>query len=148
MAIEIKTLYECPHCSSSLLSDKRPEICPSCKYEFGTGTTARYRYPITLSEQHEALKNVLQFNSIIVDMPVEKANFIVNDALNIIKTLPAKNVRVSDIRSLVTMAIQIGEIAKKYQEYLEAGGTHVPSLFIQDKEDKGGNKTRPGGETP
>lgn len=148
MAIEIKTLYECPHCKSSLLSEKRPEVCPSCNYEFSAGTVQRYRYPHTLSEQHEAINNAMQFHTVIADMPIAKANFIVNDALNIIKTLPAKNVRVSDIRSLVTMAIQIGEIAKKYQEYLEVGGTHVPSLFIQDKEEKGGNKTRLGGETP
>jgi hypothetical protein len=57
---------------------------------------------------------------------------MMNDSLNIIETIPAKNVRASDIRYLVMMAIRIGEIASKYHEYLEVGGKHVPSLYIKD----------------
>jgi hypothetical protein len=71
----------------------------------------------------------------VVDLPVDIANNIMNDALHIVQTIPAKKVRVSDIRTLMRMAIQIGDIARKYEEFLLAGGTHTPDLFIKVGED-------------
>jgi hypothetical protein len=125
----IKTLYQCPRCSEGITATQRPKHCPNCKYDFGEGAS-NYNYPLTLSEQHMRLQKRDEYHDALIAMPITKANSVMNDALNIVQVLPAKNVPVSDIRSLVTMAIQIGEIAKKYHEYLIAGGKHVPDLYL------------------
>lgn len=127
----IKAIYECPHCHAPLTATKRPDKCPACGYDFGEAIN-EYKYPVTLHEQYERMQSRVAHHDAVIAMPVEKANHIMNDALNIIQTIPVKNVRASDIRSLIVMAIQIGQIATKYHEYLEAGGRHVPSLFFKE----------------
>lgn len=127
----IKQIYECPHCNAPLTASRRPEKCPACGYDFGEAIS-EYKYPLTLREQFERMQTKQTHHDAVIAMPIEKANFVLNDALNIIETLPAKNVRASDIRTLVMMSIKIGNIATKYHEYLEAGGRHVPSLFFKE----------------
>lgn len=127
----IKQVFECPHCQASLIGPNRPQTCPACKYDFGEAT-GDFKYPLTLSEQQERISNKIMHYEAILDMPVIKANFIMNDALNIIETIAAKNVRASDIRPLVLMAIKIGQIATQYDGFIEAGGKHVPSLFFKE----------------
>lgn len=129
----IKQLYECPHCHETLTASRRPDKCPNikCGYDFGEAIN-EYKYPVTLREQLERMLSKQAHYDAVLAMPIEKANFMMNDALNIIETIPAKNVKASDIRSLVMMAIKIGNVATKYHEYLEAGGRHVPSLFIKE----------------
>lgn len=73
---------------------------------------------------------------------------MVNDALNIIETLPAKKVPASDIRYLVEMAMKIGQIATKYDEYIRAGGKHVPSLFINEGDTKNESESEPARRAP
>lgn len=131
----IRTLYECPHCENQLLDSKRPEKCPACGYSFGEPGD-EFKYPVTLSEQLERIKNTKAHYRSILNMPIDKANNIVNDALNILETIPAKKVPTSDISYLIGMAIKIGDIAEKYHEYLAAGGKHVPSLFVKEEGDK------------
>lgn len=145
----IKTLYECPHCKETLTASRRPEKCPNpkCGYDFGEALN-EYKYPVTLGEQLERMLTKQVHHDAVIAMPIEKANFMMNDALNIIQTIPAKNVKASDIRHLVMMAIQIGEIATKYHEYLEAGGRHVPSLFIKEGDTNEQLPKEPDGKGP
>lgn len=150
----IKQLYECPHCHETLTASRRPDKCPNpkCGYDFGEAIN-EYKYPVTLREQLERMLSKHAHYDAILAMPIEKANFMMNDALNIIETVPAKNVKASDIRTLVMMAIKIGNIATKYHEYLESGGRHVPSLFIKEGESNehlspDSNGERPAGSVP
>jgi hypothetical protein len=141
----ILNTYECPHCSEPLISSKRPDKCPNpkCGYDFGEAIN-EYKYPVTLREQLERMLTKAAHHDAVIGMPIVKANFMMNDALNIIETIAAKNVKTSDIRNLITMAIRIGDIATKYHEYLEAGGKHVPSLFIKEGDTGDVQKTTDG----
>jgi hypothetical protein len=135
---KIKSVYQCPRCQESLTASERPEHCPKCGFEFDSAAeTATYVYPRTLSEQHEQLADVAAFTDACLAMPITKANDILNDALTVIRTLPAKNVAVSGIRDLIEMGIRIGEMAEKYKEFLEAGGAHVPDLVLRAEETRG-----------
>jgi hypothetical protein len=142
MSVKIKSVYECPRCTAPLTitSNERPKTCPECKYDFGEGGDT-YKLPLTLTEQLDRLMSKEAYYDVILDMPIEKANSIMNDALHIIQTVPGKNVGVSGIRILVETSIKIGQIATKYREFLEAGGTHVPTLFTEEIQD---GKTGPG----
>jgi hypothetical protein len=123
--------YECPHCSAPLTAVKRPDKCPGCGYDFGEAIN-EYKYPVTLFEQSERLLRPHAHLDAVIAMPVEKALSVLNDALHILETLSAKNVPLLDIRELVQRGIRIGNIATKYDEYIQAGGKHVPSLFIKE----------------
>jgi hypothetical protein len=145
----IKTIYECPHCHETLTASRRPEKCPNpkCGYDFGEALM-EYKYPVTLQEQFERMKSKHAHLDSVIAMPIEKSMFMMNDALNIIETVSAKNVPASDIRSLVTMAMRIGNIATKYNEYIEAGGRHVPALFIKEGDKNEQLPKKPDGEGP
>jgi hypothetical protein len=69
----------------------------------------------------------------IAELPIDKANSIMNDALVLIETISGKNTPVSGMRDLVAMGIRIGEIATAYHKYLEAGGRHFPTFFIPEQ---------------
>jgi hypothetical protein len=127
----IKSIYECPHCHAPLTASRRPDKCPACGYDFGEAIN-EYKYPVTLHEQYERLQTKIAHCDAVLNMPIEKANHIMNDALNIIETIAAKNVRASDISYLIGMATQIGQIATKYHEFLQEGGRHVPSLYFKE----------------
>lgn len=141
----IRHIYECPHCEAPITSQKRPDKCPECGYSFGEAGLD-YKAPMTLSEQHERLSNDLAHYAAILDLSMEKANSIMNDALNIIETLSAKKVKTSDIRYLVQMGKKIGEIATKYDEFIVAGGKHGPSLFLIEGDTSDTKKTADGEE--
>lgn len=129
----IKSLYQCPRCEEGMTVDKgRPKNCPGCGYEFSDAVLG-YKYPLTMHEQHEKLRKDAEHRQALLDMPIEKANSIMNDSLNIMQILPGKIVTKEDIRHLMGMAIQIGEIAKAYETFLIAGGQHVPALFLGDE---------------
>lgn len=135
MAAKIQNAYECPHCHNTLLDSKRPITCPACSYDFGE-EAVDFKYPVTLTEQQERLQRKLGFYDAVLEMPIIKANSIMNDALNIIETISAKNCSISDISQVIGMAMKIGKIATKYDKYLRAGGKHVPSLFFKQKDKK------------
>ena len=129
----VKQCYECPNCKEPLIASRRPDKCPNpkCGYDFGEAIN-EYKYPVTLREQYERMQSKNAHLDAVIAMSVDKGLFILNDALNIIETMPAKNVPASDIRNLVAVAMKIGNIATKYNEYIEAGGRHVPALFIKE----------------
>lgn len=143
----IKQIYECPHCHETLTASRRPDKCPNpkCGYDFGEAIN-EYKYPVTLREQFERMQSRHAHLDAVIAMPVEKALFMMNDALNIIETIPAKNVPASDIRNLVALAMRIGNIATKYNEYVEAGGRHVPALFIKEGDTNEQLPKKPNGE--
>lgn len=135
MGIKIKGAYQCPHCEEVINSSRRPKVCPGCNYDFGS-VISDYKYPHTLREQFEKLNDKPAFYDTVINMPIEKANAIMNDALNIIETISAKNVQVSDISQVIRMSIKIGQIATKYHEYLAEGGKHAPALFMVEEKDE------------
>jgi hypothetical protein len=92
--------------------------------------------PTTITEQTAVINDRVAHIAFVLSMPIDIANDVMNDALNIIETIPGKKVKASDIRTLMGMAIKIGEIAKKYEEFLQAGGTHTPELFIKTSGDQ------------
>ena len=137
MSASIKLIYECPRCNESVIADSRPDTCPGCKFDFGGQGLVQtasppdyYQIPYTLTEQHLRLQNTQAFNSFIMELPKDKANDILNDALSVIQLLAGKKAKVSDIRFLVQMGIQIGEVAKAYDNYLRSGGLHAPELLL------------------
>ena len=90
---------------------------------------APYTPPYTLTEQHEKYLDSKTYVEVLLDLPINKANSIMNDALSLIEVLAGKNTSTSDIRNIVGMAIKVGEIAKAYDQFLSVGGKHVPSFF-------------------
>ena len=97
--------------------------------------------PTTITEQTASVNDREAHIAFVLSVPIDIANDMMNDALNIIETIPGKKVKASDIRSLMGMAIRIGKIATKYQEFLEVGGTHTPELFIKTTGDQNESQT-------
>ena len=143
--MKIGAVYECAHCGEPMTSEKRPARCSTCGYSFGEPGT-EYKPPMTLSEQHERINNKKEHFAAILNLPNEKALAILNDALNIIETMSAKKVKASDIRYLVQMGIKIGQIATKYDEFIQAGGMHGPELVANEGETNEPKKTSSGAE--
>lgn len=150
MAHTLKNVYLCPRCNEGITSEVRPKLCPGCRYEFARPNQAGYIAPLTLTEQFAKFKNTGVFAKFVAELPIEKANDILNDAHTIIASLAAKNASVSDIRILVEFAKGIGEIACRYDEFLRAGGKHAHSLLNPPtiKETQDGNTTTDGDGTP
>jgi hypothetical protein len=132
---KIKHIYTCPRCEESLTADEKPKQCPACQYHFPLVDDGGFTIPNTITEQSERILDSYAHRRFVLQLPIAVANNIMNDALNVIETIPGKKVRVSDIRNLMGMAIRIGEIAKKYEEFLLAGGTHAPELFLSSSGD-------------
>lgn len=145
----VKQCYECPHCHEPITASRRPEKCPNpkCGYDFGEAAN-EYKYPVTLREQLERMNSKNAHLDAVIAMSVDKALFILNDALNILETVSAKNVPASDIRNLIAIGIRIGNIATKYNEYIEAGGRHVPALFLKEGDKNEPVSTKPNGKGP
>jgi hypothetical protein len=111
--------------------------CPSCGLLLGKKDNfTPYTYPYTLCEQHYKYEDQEKFLERLRDMPLEKAMSVLNDALNIVETIGAKNLETPGISSLVGLAMKIGEVAKAYQAFLEAGGRHVPGVLLKNKKSK------------
>lgn len=149
----VKMIYECPRCFEGISSQSRPKFCPNCKNEFGP-VTETYTAPMTLTEQFKKLRTADAYARFIQRLSIEKSNDILNDALSVVEMLPGKMSDISDIRIVVGLAKRIGEIATKYEEFLQAGGKHPHSILNPTqpipKETQNGNPTpaRTGGETP
>lgn len=155
MSASIKLIFECPRCKESIMASSRPDTCPACKYDFGSLLPPKevngYQLPYTLTEQHLKLQNSLAYNEFVMGLPIEKANDILNDALNIIQLLGGKKSSVSDIRSLVQMGLKIGEVTEAYDTFLRAGGIHAPDLLLplqKEGTDNESKQSRIGEDTP
>ncbi len=129
MAAGVKNVFVCPRCEEGITAEKRPAKCPSCKFDFSAGVRG-YVPPITYAEQLEKLQDPRGHTEALLGIDINKMNDMLNDALNIVETLPAKKVKVSDIRTAVGLAIRIGKIAEAYHKFLEEGGKHTPSLLL------------------
>lgn len=127
---KIKHVYTCPRCEESITADGKPKQCPGCNYYFPLIADGGFTIPNTITEQAERVPDSFAHRNFVLKLPISVANNIMNDALNVIETIPGKKVKVSDIRNLMGMAIRIGEIAKKYEDFLLAGGVHTPELFL------------------
>lgn len=156
MSVIIKGIYECPKCHEPISSSQRPDFCPSCHYDFSEVEDLKhYRYPLTLTEQNAKLddgRGSRLLYDAVIDMPIDKAKDMLNDAFFILQTISAKNTPVSDIRDLIKLGIRIGEVARTYENFLKASGKHVPDLYIkssssQEAENENSEKNR-GREIP
>ena len=129
--VKIKMIYTCPRCNESTTAEEKPEICGACGSKFPALGSGGYVEPLTIEEQYQRNLNVDAKLKFILSLPIESCNNIMNDALNILQSIPGKKVDVSGIRILMGLAIQIGEIAKAYEIFLASGGAHVPGLLIK-----------------
>jgi len=127
----IKLTYVCPKCEEGITAETKPEICPGCGAKFPSMVDGGFVEPFTLAEQNLRINDERAFNRFVLNLPVETATNIMNDALNIIQSISGKKARKSDIRIMMGMAIQIGEIAKAYEQFFIAGGAHTPELFMK-----------------
>jgi hypothetical protein len=134
MPVIISNLFICPRCEEGITSIETATACPSCGLPLGKQNVPPYTPPFTFTEQHDRLKDTEHLTITLADLPIEKANSIMNDALLLMETLPGKNTTPPGIRQMVKLAIRIGEIASAYEKYLEAGGKHFPSLFIKEQQ--------------
>jgi hypothetical protein len=130
----IKRVFLCPRCEEGISSIETTTSCPSCGLPLGKQALEAYTLPYTLSEQHLKYINSEKLIDVLAVMPIDKANNIANDTLIIFENLAGKRTRVEDIRILVKLGIRIGEIAKAYEQFLEAGGKHHPTHFIKTEE--------------
>ena len=131
MSATIKSIFLCPRCEEGITSIETTTVCPNCALPLGKQILDAYTPPYTLSEQNEKYKDQERFARVVSELPIAKANSMLNDALVILETVPGKINRIEDIRYLVETGIRIGNIATGYQKFLEAGGKHFPSFFIK-----------------
>ena len=131
----ISHIFTCPKCEESITAKVKPNHCPNCGYKFAPGAINGFVEPESICEQSFRIGSPKAHAEFILGLPIESATNIVQDALDVIKTLPSKKVQQSDIRILMGLAIQIGDIAKAYESFLAAGGTHAPGLFINKDEE-------------
>ena len=131
----IKNTYICPRCEEGISAVEKPEVCPNCHFKLAMPGSGGFAVPTTIAEQQERIGDKKAHTEFILSLHIDTANNIMNDALNIIQTIPSKKVRTSDIRNLMGMAIQIGDIARKYEEFLKVGGAHTPELLIISGDD-------------
>lgn len=136
MTVMIKSILICPRCDAGITASDSTTNCPECGLILGTKIGPDYQPPLTLTEQHLKFQDDQRHLEVLINLPIEKANSMLNDALNILETVTAKKVNISDIRNLMGMALRIGELAKAFDSYLQAGGKLVPSLFLEVEERK------------
>jgi hypothetical protein len=145
--MNIKQTYVCPRCEEGITASEKPKTCSSCGYKFAADSIDQFGEPETISEQAERINNKKLHAEFVLSLPIESANNIVQDALDIVRTIPGKKVKVADIRTLMGLAIQIGEIAKQYESFLTSGGSHTPELLMTTGESTNElQKTTGGGE--
>jgi len=142
----IKNTYVCPRCDEGISSTNKPDYCPACGFHMSAEVDTFF-LPHTVSEQMERINDKIAHADFVVNLPISNAKNMMNDALHIIQTIGGKKVLPSDIRELVGMAIRIGEVAKKYEEFLAAGGSHTPGLFIVSGEKHEQQQNTDGGKT-
>lgn len=126
----INKIHTCPNCEESIASKEKPKACPNCNFKFNDMDYDDFLEPLTIHEQGLKLKNEAGKIAFINDLPMETVESILQDTLSIIQLLPGKKTQQPDIRNVVELAIQIGEIAKAYKTFLSCGGVHGPALII------------------
>lgn len=141
MPAHIKSVFLCPRCEEGITSIEITASCPNCGLPLGKQALDPYTPPYTFSEQNEKYLHREQLLNVLENLPIEKANSIVNDALLIIENIAGKKTRVEGIRTLMGMAIRIGEVATAYENFLKAGGRHYPSFFIQQQQQNQENQS-------
>lgn len=131
MAAEIATIYICPKCEEGITAKKRPQRCPGCGYQFRESDpmAPRLRMYPALSEQAIAVRDSAAYAKFLAELPPESALAVLMDACHIVEALPAKNCDVADISMLVGLAIRIGKMAEKYDDFLRSGGRHPYSVL-------------------
>lgn len=134
MSANILHVFLCPRCEEGITSIQTATACPSCGLPLGKHPVAPYTPPYTFTEQHHRFKEVETLSRTLADLPIDKANSIMNDALLLMETLSGKNTPTKGIRDMVKLAIRVGEIATAYEKYLEAGGKHFPAFFIKEQQ--------------
>lgn len=139
----IQTLFLCPRCDEGITSIGTTTSCPSCGLPLGKQEALPYTPPFTFTEQHEKYQDTNTYVEVLRDLPIHKANSIMNDALTLIELISGKNTSTTDIRNLVGMAIKIGEIAKSYDAFLTSGGKHTPSFFLKQTTPPSGDPNVP-----
>lgn len=127
----IKNIFICPKCDEGITASGKIDKCPGCGHIVGS-MGEQYKHPLTLVEQHQKYQDTARFRDAVLDLPIQKCECMLLDALKIIETLPGKKATPADIRKIVETATFIGKIAESYDAYLRAGGKHVPSLFINN----------------
>lgn len=133
MSAVIKNIYTCPRCDEGITASSKPDFCPGCGFKL-SGNVDSFTVPHTIAEQSERLTNKTEHVQFVLNLSMDAATNIMQDALHIIQTIGGKKVLASDIRNLMGLAIKIGDVAKKYEEFLGAGGSHTPGLFITSGE--------------
>lgn len=130
--MHIENIFVCPKCDHAEPAAVKPRYCKECGYSFIENDFSKYYNPITLTEQFTKLKDVEGLRDAVLDLPLEKAISILEDAKSIVETIGGRKDRTMDIRPLVECAIRIGGIAKAYDDFLRAGGRHIPSLYTNN----------------
>jgi hypothetical protein len=144
MATHINYARTCPRCEEGINSSELNIKCPTCGFQLGP-EVPRYQYPLTMCEQHQKYVDGPAHLELLMSMPHEKAMSIINDSLNIVETASAKNGSVSEIRDMLGIAMRVGEVAKAYLDYLNAGGKHVPDYItiINSRNQENSNEPSP-----
>ena len=127
MSVQVSVCYVCPRCSAGITSLEHTVSCPGCGLPLGIQKNDPYTPPYTLTEQHEKYRQPDALLDALAQLPTEKMNNIINDALLILENIGGKKTHVSDIRLAVQMGVKIGKIAEAYEIFLENGGKHYPT---------------------
>lgn len=144
MSVHIRYTYMCPRCGEGINSDKLSLSCPTCELVLGFKNLEKpYTPPYTLTEQHYKYADKLLHVETFLTLSKEKMFSMMNDALSIVETLPAKKGAYSDIRFLLGMAIRIGKMAEAYEKFLVDGGKHVPHIVAEYASKSNTNTTSP-----
>ena len=129
MAI-VQSIYQCARCESEIVAISTTVECPACGLPLGKYHDDPYTPPLTFTEQHIKHRDTKRFVTVLSELSVEKANSIINDALSVMESIGGKKCEISGIRTMIEMSVRIGEIAKAYDAFLQAGGKHIPSYYL------------------
>jgi hypothetical protein len=131
---QIKWCYACPRCGAGITSLESTTRCPDCALPLGKQDLDPYTPPYTFSEQHEKYRDTEKLVTTLAELPIEKANSILNDALLSLENIAGKKTHISDISLVVKMGKRIGKIAVAYENFLGTGGKHHPSFFTKEQQ--------------
>ena len=134
--MKIENIYVCPKCDYATTGQLKPKFCRECGYSFIENAFDTYTTPITITEQLAKLNNLEGARDAILNLTQDKALSILDDALKIMETIGGRKTPTVDIRPIVDRAIIIGQIGKAYDEFILAGGKHVPHLYINNNDNK------------
>lgn len=148
--MKIENIYACPKCDFAVTGQTKPKYCRECGYSFIENNFLSYTTPITISEQLLKLNDLSGARDAVLSLKQEKALAILDDALKILETIGGRKTATLDIRPIVERAIAIGKIGEAYDNFIKAGGKHVPSLYLNNnnevtKDEPSNLRTSPAG---